>query len=128
MKALVLRLMLAVAATLGNPAAAGEASDAIHAGSPEFIVAFNSGDSARLASFYTTSTQLLPPGPEFIQGREAIAAFWQSAMDIGLKLTGLEPLEIVQAGDIATDVDVLHLSAPDGEGGTVALSDKYIVI
>ena len=106
---------------------AGGAKEAIEAGAPEFMATFNSGDSAKLASFYTEDGALFPPGADRVDGREAIAKFWQGAMDGGLKLIKLEPVEIIESGDIASDTGVLTLTAP-ADGGTTEIHAQYIVV
>ena len=54
------------------------------AGSKKFMVAFGQKNAGALAKLYTKGGQLLPPGSEVIAGREAIQAFWQGALDLGL--------------------------------------------
>jgi len=128
MKIFVCTLAAMFIVALGTQVRADDAQHAIEAGAPVFAETFNAGDGAALAAYYTENAQLLPPGSDIVEGREAIAAFWQGAMDSGLKLDAVTPVEITQAGDMAVDIGMLALTAPDGAGGTVSLSAKYIVI
>ncbi|MBT3929890.1 MAG: DUF4440 domain-containing protein [Alphaproteobacteria bacterium] len=128
MKTFAYSLILTIAATVGGQAWAEEAQSAIMAGAPVFVETYNASDGAALAAFYTEDAALLPPGGARVNGREAIAAFWQGAMDSGLVINSLTPTEIMQSGDQAVDVGTISLSAPDGSGGMVELSAKYTVM
>ncbi len=128
MKTFVCSMALAITLAVGNTAWAGEADSAIRGGAATFVATFNAGDSQALSMLYTEDGAVLPPGAPVLEGRAAIATFWQGAMDSGLKLTSLVPLEITQAGNLATDVGTLTLSAPNGAGGRAEISAKYIVI
>lgn len=92
-----------------------------------FVEAFNSGDGNRLAALYTQDAVLLPPAAPRITGREDIVNFWQGAMDSGLSLARIEPLEVIESGDLAVDTGVIYLNAPDGSGGMVEVAMKYVV-
>jgi len=72
--------------------------------SVEFVAAFNDGDGAALASLYSEDATLFPPGAERVDGRSAIQAFWQGAMDAGMKLDDLRATEVISRGDIAGEM------------------------
>lgn len=78
---------------------------------------FNQGDAATVALFYTENGMILPPNSGFVTGREAIKAFWQSLMDMGIKSMQLCTGEVESCGDIAYEV-----------GKYVLDVGKYIVI
>ncbi len=90
-----------------------------------FMDAFASGDAAGLAALYTAGGQLLPPSSDVVSGRDAIRAFWQGAMDMGLKEARLDTLEAEGFGDTAIEVGTYTLC---GAGGQVADAGKYVVI
>ena len=92
-----------------------------------FVVAFNSGDTATLASLYAEDAAILPPGGERVDGRANIQAFWQGAIDSGLKVDHFNIDEIFANGDKAADVGGFVLTAP-GDGGITEIAGKYIVI
>jgi uncharacterized protein (TIGR02246 family) len=99
---------------------------AIAAADENFMAAFNRGDAAGLADFYTENGQLLPTGSDFVTGKAAIQAFWQGAMDMGIKKTvRLETVEAAGHGDTAIEIGKYTLS---GEAGNVMDSGKYVVI
>ena len=50
----------------------------------QFMATFKAGDAAGLAEFYSSDAQLLPPDSDFILGQEAIQAYWQAVMEMGL--------------------------------------------
>ena len=72
--------------------------------SVKFVAAFNAGDGAALACLYSEDATLFPPGAERVDGRSAIQAFWQGAMDAGMKLDDLSATEVISRGDIAGEM------------------------
>jgi uncharacterized protein (TIGR02246 family) len=102
-----------------------ELRDQIAAANKAFMKAFGRGDAAGLAAFYTEDGQLLPPNFDVMGGRDAIQAFWQGAMDMGIKGAALEIGEVEAHGDTAIEVSTYTLS---GEEGQVLDKGKYIVI
>ena len=102
-----------------------EIRDAIAAANEKFMTAFNGGDAAGLAALYTEQGQVLPPNSDFVTGQQAIQAFWQALMDMGIKSAQLEIVEVEDHGDTATEVSKYTLQ---GEGGQVLDKGKYIII
>jgi uncharacterized protein (TIGR02246 family) len=99
--------------------------EAIVAADERFVAAFNGGDAAAVAAFYTEQGQLLPPNAEPMTGKQAIQAFWQGAMDAGIKEATIETLEVEPHGDTAIEVSKYTLHA---EGGQELDAGKFIVI
>ena len=102
-----------------------EVRDAIAAADENFMATFSQGDAAGLAAFYTEKGQLLPPNSDFVTGRQAIQAFWQGAMDMGIKSVKLEIVEVEGHGDTAIEVGKYTLQ---GLGRKPLDTGKYIVI
>ena len=102
-----------------------EVRDAIVATGGKFTAAFDKGDAAGVAAFYTEGGQLLPPNAGVVEGREAIQAFWQGAMDMGIASAKLETLEVEGHGDTAIAVGKYKLYASDGQKLDAG---KYIVV
>ena len=102
-----------------------EVGDPIAAGNEKFMETFKRGDAAGLADLYTENGQLLPTGSDFVTGTVAIQAFWQGAMDMGIKTVRLETVEAEKHGDTAIDIGKYTLS---GEAGSVMDRGKYVVI
>jgi ketosteroid isomerase-like protein len=72
-----------------------------------------------------TYGQLLPPNSDFVKGTALIRAFWQGAINSGIKEAKLTTLEIEVHGQTALEVGQYFLWL---EGGKVADQGKYIVI
>ena len=98
---------------------------AIEAAVEKFMAAFNRGDAAALADLYTENGQLLPTGSDFVTGKAAIQAFWQGAIDMGIKSARLETVEAEGHGDTAIEIGKYTLS---GEAGKIMDRGKYVVI
>jgi uncharacterized protein (TIGR02246 family) len=108
-------------------AAAGEPRSHIDDQLAIFKSAFNQGDSATIASLYTPDATLLPPDSERIDGRAAIQAFWQGAIDAGMKMDELQAVDVDASNEIAGEVGKFVLSVP-GENGPTKVTGKYIVV
>ena len=99
--------------------------EAIVAANQQFMSAFGRGDAAGLAQLYTEEGQVLPPQGEPITGRPGIQAFWQGAIDMGLKGAILETVEVIHQGNTACEVGRYTLEA---EGGQPVDHGKYVVL
>jgi len=108
-----------------SPSTAQEVREAIEAANEVFMATARKGDAAGLAALYTEEAQLLPPNADFQTGRQAIQAFWQATVDMGIKEARLETLEVEPHGDTAIEVGTYTLYV---EGGQEADVGKYIVI
>ena len=97
----------------------------ILAGNKQFMEAFKRGDAAAVAKLYTAGGQLLPPNSEVVAGRDAIRAFWQGAMDMGLKEATLDTVEVEGIGETAVEVGRYTLRIA---GGQIADVGKYVVV
>ncbi len=93
----------------------------------QFKDAFNAGDGAAVASLYSEDAVVFPPGADRIDGRPGIQAFWQGAIDAGMTLTDLHPVEIDAQGDTAIEVGAFILNIP-GEAGSTDAHGQYIVV
>jgi uncharacterized protein (TIGR02246 family) len=103
----------------------GSIREAIIAADGKFVAAFNRGDAAAVAALYTEQGQLLPPNAAPVTGVQAIQAFWQGAMDMGIASAGIEPVEVEQHDDTTIEVGRYTLHA---QGGEELDAGKYIVI
>ena len=99
--------------------------EAIEAANAKFMATFNSGDAAGVAALYTEEGQLLPPNAGFMKGKEAIQAFWQGAMDMGIAEARIYTLEVEAHGDTAIEVSKYTLHAASGQELDAG---KFIVI
>ena len=98
---------------------------AIAAPIAHFTEAFRRGDAAGATAVYTEDGQVLPPNSAILTGKQAIQAFWQGAMDMGIKAVKLETVEVEECGHTAYEVGTFTLHGADGQ---VLDAGKYVVI
>ena len=87
---------------------------AIRAADDEFEAAFAKSDSARLSNLYTDEALGMPTGAESAKGKAAIAAFWQGAMDMGIKSAKLDIQELEQQYKVDL-LDKMNVSFKQGD-------------
>jgi ketosteroid isomerase-like protein len=102
-----------------------DVSDAIAATNREFQSAFAGGDAAGIASCYTSTAILLPPGSDVVSGTDGIRGFWEGVLKLGIKAARLETLEVEGHGDVAHELGRYTL---EGEGGREVDRGKYLVL
>jgi len=122
-RALALGLWLWIAAST-DIARAGEAREAVDAGNRAFIAAFLRGDAKAVAALYTEDAQVIPPGGEVASGRAAVTAYWQAAIDGGVKDVKLATEDVESDGDLACETGRVTLVAKDGKATTA----RYVVV
>lgn len=111
---------LLVSATLADAGV----SEEIQAANAKFVSLYGAKDAKAVAGLYTATAKLIPPGAEIALGREAIAAFWQGAIDSGLGLVALETVDVDAAGKTAYESGIVRLRNPDGS----ETSARYVVV
>jgi len=96
----------------------------------KFAEVFQRGDAAAVAALYTADARLLPPGAPMMSGTEAIRAFWQGAMNLGIKEATLESIDVESSdgSDLATEIGKFTLSMETRGGERVAQMGKYVVL
>ncbi len=92
----------------------------------QFEATFNAGDFAGAArAVYTQDAHVLPPGAPHIEGREAIAGFWDAAArQMGIRAVRLATVALMPLGDAATEIGAATLDLTSGQQVEV----KYVVI
>ena len=98
---------------------------AIRSADDNFEATFGRGDAEGMANLYTDDGQLMPTGSDTITGKPGIKAFWQGAMDMGIKNAKLDIVEVEQHGQTANEIGQYTLSGADGQ---VLDKGKYVVI
>lgn len=101
------------------------AAEAITAMNVRFGEAFSRGDAEAIARLYTEGAEVLPPNSPILKGRGAIHAFWQGAIDMGLKAAALTWLEIEDLGEKAVEIGSYELFL---SGGVLLDEGKYMVV
>jgi uncharacterized protein (TIGR02246 family) len=102
--------------------------EAIASAVRNFTEAFGRGDSAAVAAWYSRDATLLPPDNPMLKGADAIQAFWQGAMETGVKGARLETLEVEERGDLAYEVGKFELTMQPQGGEGAKMRGKYVVI
>lgn len=90
-----------------------------------FMDAFARGDAAAIGQLYTRDAVLLPPHSDQLTGPAAASAFWQGAMDMGLRSAALETVSVDACGDVAVEIGNYSLAV---EGGHQVDHGKYLVV
>lgn len=109
---------------VSSAAYSDEVREAIEAQNKALGAAVAAGDGTAAGNLYTEDGIAIPPGGEVVKGREAIAAFWQGAIDGGMKTLTLTSLEVESAGDLACEVGEAKVVMADG----VEASSRYVVV
>jgi ketosteroid isomerase-like protein len=99
--------------------------DAILQANRKLEQTFTSGNVRAVSSFYTEDAMLLPTGSEPIQGSAAIADFWETVLQMGIKELKIEMREVDAQGATAIELGQYTLR---GANGQVLDRGKYIVI
>jgi uncharacterized protein (TIGR02246 family) len=94
----------------------------------ELAYGINSKNAASISKLYTEDASLFPPDAPRQDGREAIQAFWQGAIDMGLSNAVLTTVEVEEFGNSAAEVGTVKATLPVGNEGPKALIGKYVVI
>ena len=81
----------------------------------QFESTFARGDAADIADWYTDNGMLLPAGSDFVKGKRDIEAFWQEAIDLGIKHIKLDLVEVEQHGDTAIEVSYYTMRSVDDQ-------------
>jgi uncharacterized protein (TIGR02246 family) len=102
--------------------------DAVAAAIQTFEHAIKRGDAAAIAALYSRDATLLPPDNPMAKGAGAIEAFWQGAINMGLREAKLETLEAEARDDLAYEIGRFELKMqPEGSEGT-PVAGKYVVV
>lgn len=98
--------------------------DAIKEMNANFASCLRRGDARALAKLYSEDAMLLPPGSDFVEGREDIQAFWRGVMDVGISGAQLNTVELHDFGGMALEIGTYKLLA----GEAVVDAGKYLVV
>lgn len=89
-------------------------AEQIHEANGRFMEGIRTADAAVMPTLYTEDAQILPPNGELVNGPEAIAAFWQSFFELGIKDARPVTLEVIPMGVLAVEVGTYSLHGEDG--------------
>ncbi len=119
-------LALFVVAASCSPPGASSGDAIIEARNAAFSEAFASGDGNAVAAMYADGAVVMPDGASPVQGREAIAQFWQGFIDSGAARVELRTEETISAGSTAIS-ERGRFSIFNAAGATIG-EGKYIVV
>lgn len=94
----------------------------------QFVEALGRGDAAGCAIVYTPGARLLPPDGSMVQGRQAIAAYWEAMMATGVRAVERETVSYEESGDMAREIGVARLHVEAADGTTTLQPAKYVVV
>lgn len=77
---------------------------------------FNSGDTAKLAHFYTESGRVIPAGGAPLEGRDAIAKFFAEVRANGLTKHEIKITSVTDRGETVIASGTWSLSGPGEKG------------
>lgn len=101
---------------------------AIEETNKQFVEAFDRRDAAAVAALYTEDAKLLPPNSGMVSGKQAIQAFWQRAMNMGIGNITLETMDIGYEGDLAYEIGAYTLNIQPEGGQATTDAGKYVVV
>lgn len=125
MKTVFLAIPLLV---LAASAQARDIKAEIDAANAKFVAAFDKGDAAAIGQFYTERATALPPGAPMAKGRAAIEAFWQGAIQAGVRNISLKALQVDQFGNAAREIGEFSLDQPNAQKQMMHVEGKYVVL
>ena len=101
----------------------------IEAARAQWMELFSAGDGTAVAEqSFAEDAMLLPPDSPPVEGREAIAAFWQGAFDAGITGLKLDTISIDVVGDTGIVTGYWTVTVPAEGGGTAEASGKELLI
>ncbi len=93
-----------------------------------FAGAFNSAAIEQVAEFYTDDAALLPPGFSVVNGRVAIATFWQSLFAGGWRDLSLRTGSVRRVGEAVYEIGRGRMMCPSEKSGFIPILTKYLVV
>ena len=97
----------------------------IKAANKALAAALASGDAAGVAGKYGKTAIVMAPNKPACKGTKAIKAFWQGAIDMGVKSVALRTTKVEQFGTTANELGAYALK--DAKGTTLD-AGKYVVV
>lgn len=93
----------------------------------QWVEAVNAGDAAGAASGYSDDAIVLAPNSEPLQGRNQIQGFFEEFVKLQPSFDALDPLRLVEAGDLVIDVGRYSLKLlPPGADAPITDQGKYL--
>jgi uncharacterized protein (TIGR02246 family) len=94
----------------------------------DYVAAFNAGDAAKVASFYTEDAVVMPPMTERIEGRKAIEQSLQMQIKEGYGNLSLRPTETQAIGDAFFETGTYTQTLPGPNKQTMSATGNYLFL
>ena len=94
----------------------------------KFMEAVSTGDAAALALLYTEDAVLLPPGSDYIKGRDAIQEFWGEGFKMGEQTAVLTTESINGANDLVYELGKYDWTLTLEDQADTTMHGNYMVI
>ncbi len=104
--------------------AAADVATIIKANNKALGAEMAAGNAAGIAKMYAKGAKLMPPNAAILTGK-GITAFWQGALEMGIKGVKLKSREVEVMGGTAIEVGTYVLSGADGDAVD---EGKYLVV
>lgn len=129
-KLLVLIGVMAIAAgcatNITQDISRGDAEVAIRRANPGFVTAARNGDAGAMAAYYTDDAVMMAPNVPAMRGRDGVRQFWSGFLAAGRVEVTLTTDEVVQSGDLATEVGHYDVTITPATGAAIRDSGKYV--
>lgn len=111
---------------LKSPVLAGE-NRAIIDAQAAWEETLNGGDANAIAAHFMPDARLLPQNGGFIEGKEAIVAYWKDLIDMPSQID-LRVLDVEIIGDIAIETGTYALTLTRSDGSQTVSKGKTLVV
>ncbi len=99
--------------------------EAIEEADRKFMALYKAGDSAGVAALYSEDPVLMPPGMDFVRGKEAIQQTFEAFRSMGVAELVFDIVEVDHCADHAIEMSTFKLL---GAGSQLLDQGKYIVV
>ncbi len=101
---------------------------AIEQANTKFSEALSRGDAAGLAAMYTDDATLLPFETEMIKGKPGIEAYWNGAIQMGVKGVVLTTVDLGGGGEFVYEVGTAIMTVQPEGMEPMEMPAKYVVV
>jgi uncharacterized protein (TIGR02246 family) len=102
--------------------------DEAYASADAFLAAYERGDAAACAAFYTEDATVLPGDRPVAIGRAEIEALFAGIFKQGAKKLSLIPGEVSCDGDLAYEIGTAILEIPQSDGSLLFDERRYLTV
>ena len=81
----------------------------------QFQKSLGQGDVEGMASNYLEDAKILPPNMDILEGRKTIQAFWQGALEMGIKSYKPEMTEVESSGNLGFCIGTYAIYGTDDQ-------------